>query len=105
MHRKIIVSITHEFFQRFQYVPVCSGILLHLFFRAAVDPRLAGVAIGTGGIGSLTDIADTATRLSKSYKRVSPYFVPKVLTNMAAGQVIRLSRYAHRCFIVCMTML
>jgi 3-oxoacyl-[acyl-carrier-protein] synthase II len=52
-----------------------------------VDSERAGVAIASGGIGSLLDIVDTAKNLEKSYKKVSPYFVPKVLTNMPGGQV------------------
>ena len=47
----------------------------------------AGVAIGSG-IGSLADIVDSSTALSaRGHRRVSPHFVPKMLVNMAAGQV------------------
>ena len=52
-----------------------------------VDETKAGVAIGNGGIGSLLDINEANTNLSQSFKKLSPYFVPKVLVNMAAGQV------------------
>jgi 3-oxoacyl-[acyl-carrier-protein] synthase II len=46
-----------------------------------------GVSIGSGGIGSLVDINETQKALNVSYKKVSPYFVPKILVNMPAAQV------------------
>lgn len=52
-----------------------------------VDATRAGVAIGNGGIGSMSDISEASTNLTQSFKKLSPYFVPKVLVNMAAGQV------------------
>ncbi|KAJ1417681.1 hypothetical protein B484DRAFT_453903 [Ochromonadaceae sp. CCMP2298] len=51
------------------------------------DLERFGVAIGNGGIGSLGDITDAQANLSQSFRRLSPYFVPKVLVNMAAGHV------------------
>lgn len=52
-----------------------------------MDPTRAGVAIGNGGIGSLIDITESHDATKQSYKKLSPYFVPKVLTNMASGHV------------------
>ncbi len=46
-----------------------------------------GVSIGSGGIGPLVDINETQKALNASYKKVSPYFVPKILVNMPAAQV------------------
>jgi 3-oxoacyl-[acyl-carrier-protein] synthase II len=50
------------------------------------DYTRVGVAIASG-MGSLGDTVEQAKNLSNSYKKVSPYFVPKILPNMAAGQV------------------
>ena len=46
-----------------------------------------GVALATGGIGSLLEITEAQKCLDQSFKKLSPYFVPKVLVNMAAGHV------------------
>ena len=52
-----------------------------------VDPYRAGVQIGSGigGIGVLEDNAKTLAE--KGAKRVSPFLVPYMIINMAAGQV------------------
>lgn len=52
------------------------------------SPLKCGAAIGNGGIGSLPEINSTYKNLeSNSYRKISPYFVPKILVNMAAGHV------------------
>lgn len=54
---------------------------------AKEDPLRCGVVIGTG-IGGLYTIQEQMTRFAlEGPKRVSPFMVPKVLTNMAAGEV------------------
>ena len=53
----------------------------------AADLHRAGVAIASGGIGSLQDIVESSRLLDQSYKKMSPYFVPKILSNLAAGHV------------------
>ncbi|KAL6009907.1 hypothetical protein ACLOJK_000338 [Asimina triloba] len=46
-----------------------------------------GVSIG-GGIGSMSDILDVAQMIcEKRLRRLSPFFVPRILINMAAGHV------------------
>ncbi|KAK3921877.1 3-oxoacyl-[acyl-carrier-protein] synthase, mitochondrial [Frankliniella fusca] len=45
-----------------------------------------GVAVGMGMI-DLDDVCETAEALKRSYNRVSPYFVTRILPNMAAGQI------------------
>ena len=49
--------------------------------------RRAGVAIGSG-IGSIDDVVTSAETLaSRGHRRVSPHFVPRMLVNLASGQV------------------
>uniref|UniRef100_A0A1B6CBB1 3-oxoacyl-[acyl-carrier-protein] synthase n=1 Tax=Clastoptera arizonana TaxID=38151 RepID=A0A1B6CBB1_9HEMI len=45
-----------------------------------------GVCVGMGMV-DLTNVCDTNEALQIGYNRVSPYFVPRILTNMAAGQI------------------
>lgn len=45
-----------------------------------------GVAVGTGMV-DLDDVLATGQCLQQKYSKVSPYFVPRILANMAAGQI------------------
>jgi 3-oxoacyl-[acyl-carrier-protein] synthase II len=62
-----------------------AGLMPETMSPMALDR--AGVAVASGGIGSLQDIVESSKLLDVSYKKVSPYFVPKILSNMAAGHV------------------
>jgi 3-oxoacyl-[acyl-carrier-protein] synthase II len=50
------------------------------------DKRNTGVAVGIGMI-DLIDVCTTYENLKKGYSKISPYFVPRILPNMAAGQI------------------
>ena len=62
----------------------------HVLHSKVADRNRMGVAIGSG-IGCIEDIASTAVALAdgdSGYRRgMSPYFVPRILANMAAGHV------------------
>jgi 3-oxoacyl-[acyl-carrier-protein] synthase II len=47
-----------------------------------------GVAIGSG-IGSIQDTVDSAIKMTqpRGHRKLSPYFVPRILVNMAGGNV------------------
>lgn len=52
-----------------------------------LDKTRVGVAVGSG-IGSFPDIYDNSVSFSNSgYKKIQPLFIPKLLTNMAAGNI------------------
>ena len=85
-------SVSKEMSDFIQYSVFASEIALQhakLNFGATsvYNRENFGVCIASGGIGSLRDIVDTSRSFDKGFKKVSPYFVPKILTNMAAGQV------------------
>lgn len=45
-----------------------------------------GVAIGSG-MSDFVDICATNAMLPSNYKKISPYFIPRILLNMAAGNI------------------
>ncbi|CAH0701649.1 unnamed protein product [Spodoptera exigua] len=51
-----------------------------------IDRESTGVAIGMGMI-DLKDVCDTNDALKIGYNKVSPFFVPRILPNMAAGHI------------------
>jgi 3-oxoacyl-[acyl-carrier-protein] synthase II len=55
--------------------------------RDQISATEIGINIGVG-MGGLPGIEDThATLLEKGFRRVSPFFIPQVIPNLAAGQV------------------
>lgn len=50
------------------------------------DKEITGVALGIGMI-DLKDVCDTNDALKLGYNKVSPFFVPRILPNMAAGHI------------------
>lgn len=55
-------------------------------FSSAVDRENVGVSVGVGMV-DFEDVCQMAKALETSYSKVSPYFVPRILLNMAAGQI------------------
>lgn len=53
----------------------------------SIDKTRVGVAVGSG-IGSFPDVYENSVAFSTSgYKRIQPLFIPKLLTNMAGGNI------------------
>lgn len=50
------------------------------------NKRDTGVSVGIGMV-DLIDVCTTYEALKKGYSKVSPFFVPRILPNMAAGQI------------------
>ncbi|XP_010533002.1 PREDICTED: 3-oxoacyl-[acyl-carrier-protein] synthase, mitochondrial [Tarenaya hassleriana] len=51
------------------------------------EKEKTGVSVG-GGIGSISDVVDAAQLIcEKRLRRLSPYFIPRILVNMASGHV------------------
>lgn len=85
-------SVSKELASFSQYAIFASDLALaHANLQSAEMSALsldrAGVAIASGGIGSLQDIVESSRQLDQSFKKISPYFVPKILSNLAAGHV------------------
>lgn len=57
-----------------------------IFSSSEIDKENIGVSVGVGMV-DLEDVYQTAKALETSYSKVSPYFVPRILLNMAAGQI------------------
>ena len=70
------------------------------------SPQRTGVAIGAG-VGSLTEVTSSHTTLeTRGLRRLTPYFVPRTLINLAAGHVsmkFNLRGPNHSCATACAT--
>ncbi|MEF3255840.1 MAG: beta-ketoacyl-ACP synthase II, partial [Deferribacterales bacterium] len=54
---------------------------------STIEPERAGVIIGSG-IGGMETIENThETYMSKGYRRISPFYIPSAIINMASGSV------------------
>ena len=52
------------------------------------DRTRVGIVMATGGVAALSDIANSYNIVeSGSTRRLSPYFIPKILLNMTAGHI------------------
>ncbi|XP_026494969.1 3-oxoacyl-[acyl-carrier-protein] synthase, mitochondrial [Vanessa tameamea] len=54
--------------------------------QSDADKEVTGVALGMGMI-DLKDVCETNNALKLGYNKVSPFFVPRILPNMAAGHI------------------
>jgi 3-oxoacyl-[acyl-carrier-protein] synthase II len=55
--------------------------------RSQISPERMGINIGVG-MGGLPEIEDVHNEfLAKGYRRVTPFFIPQVIANMASGQL------------------
>jgi len=74
-------------FVQFALVAAAEAIEAAMLDCAALDPYRAGVVVGSGigGIGTLMDQARVMR--DRGARRVSPFFIPMMLLDMAAGEI------------------
>lgn len=59
----------------------------NLNIKEDTDPERVGVSVGSGIGGVTTWEEQHSTLLEKGVKRVSPFFIPMLIANMASGQI------------------
>lgn len=78
---------TLGFFSRFALVAAQEAIIDANLVLEGDQADRYGVAIGSG-VGGITVLEDTALAVhDKGARRISPFFIPKMIVNMAAGHV------------------
>ncbi len=79
-------------FGRFTHLALSAGLEAYAdsgldSYRAHISPDRIAVSIGTG-MGGLPEIEDVHNAyLAKGYRRITPFFIPQSIPNMAAGQL------------------
>jgi 3-oxoacyl-[acyl-carrier-protein] synthase II len=55
--------------------------------RSKINPERMGcnIGVGMGGLPEIGDVYDTL--ITKGYKRITPFFIPQVIPNLAAGHL------------------
>lgn len=71
---------------RFALIAAQEAVEDSKIFSSTVDKENFGVSVGVGMV-DLDEVSQTSKVLETSYSKVSPYFVPRILLNMAAGQI------------------
>jgi 3-oxoacyl-[acyl-carrier-protein] synthase II len=74
-------------FAQYAVYAACQAVEMSGLDFSSMDPYRAGVIIGSG-VGGMDTLEENSRILfSKGVKRVSPFFVPMMIVNMAAAQV------------------
>lgn len=76
-----------DFFTQYAVVAAHEAVKMSGLDFSAMDPYRSGVLIGSGIGGMETLENNCRTLFEKGPKRVSPFFVPMMIANMASGQV------------------
>ena len=76
-----------DFFTQYAVAASKEAVSMSGLNFSVMDPYRAGVIIGSGVGGMQTLENNCRTLFEKGPKRVSPFFVPMMIANMASGQV------------------
>ena len=100
---KVKVAAEVKDFDPLQYIPKSEARKMDLFCQYALaaaeqavqdsgivgtlEPEKLGVYVGSGIGGMETFVAQTEKLLTNGPKRISPHFIPMMISNMAAGDI------------------